>query len=94
MLSYYEILKSRRTGISHDLWTMLAAQKFGSEYQHTTEADYIYSNDTIIYYTGEKYRPEIPHTFNDIQVRVIEMTAFTGQDIRAVKIPDGTEVIK
>ena len=94
MLSYYEILKSGRTGISPDLWTMLAARKLGCEYQYTAEEDYIYINDTIIYYNREKVRPEIPHTLNDIQVRVIEMTAFTGQDIRAVKIPDGTEVIK
>ena len=95
MLSLYEALKASKTGISPDYWTMLAARKLcGGKYQPTKEDDYIYSGDTVLFYIGKKKRPEIPQTLGSTQVRVIECTAFTGQNITAVKIPEGTEVIE
>ena len=94
MLDYYEVLKAYKTGISPDYWTMLAARKLCGGYQPTKEDDYIYSGDTVLFYIGKKKRPEIPQTLGGTQVRVIECTAFTGQNITAVKIPEGTEVIE
>ena len=97
MLSWDKILKAGKTGRTQDLQTLLAARKIfgnGSDYQPTSENDYIYDNDTIIFYTGNTKCPEIPQTLDGVQVRVIEKTAFAGQDVTAVKIPDGTEVIE
>ena len=94
MLELCQILKAGRTGISPDMWTMLAARKFCSEYQRTSESDYIYSGDTVIFYIGKRKKPQIPQTLSDNQIRIIERTAFAGQNIRAVCIADGTEVIE
>ena len=94
MLSLYQILKAGKTGISPDFWTTLAARNMCGYYQPTTESDYIYSNDTIIFYIGNKKRPRLLRTLGGNQVRVIERTAFTEQDISAVRIAEGTEVIE
>ncbi len=68
-------------------------EKMEEHFDPTDESDYIYNGDTIIYYIGTKKRPEVPPALGGVQVRVIEITAFSGTDIEAVKLPEGTEVI-
>ncbi|MBO5571995.1 MAG: hypothetical protein J6M07_06675 [Ruminococcus sp.] len=95
MLKLYDILRAGKTGISPDIWTSVAARAFFSrEYEHTSEADYIFSNGTVIYYIGTSKRPEIPLTLGGVTVSAVERTAFSGTGVEAVKFPDGMEVIE
>ena len=94
MLELYDVLRAGKTRISADLWTSAAARAFFTpKFDVTTEADYIFSNGTVIFYTGNKKRPEIPPTLGGVQVLAVERTAFIGTDVEAVKFPDGMEVI-
>lgn len=63
-------------------------EKMEEHFDPTDETDYIYNEDTIIYYIGQKRRPEIPATLEGVQVRRIEITAFNHTNVEAVKIPD------
>lgn len=95
MIDLYEVLRCQKTGIYPDLWTALAARGFNSSgFDHTDERDYIYNGDTIIYYIGKSKRPELPSELDGIKVRVVERTAFSGNAVEAVRIPDGMEVIE
>ncbi|HOC34665.1 MAG TPA: hypothetical protein PLH98_10125 [Ruminococcus flavefaciens] len=95
MLRLYDILRAGRTGVSADLWTSLAARAyFSARFDRTTEADYIYDGNAIVYYIGTSKRPEIPQTLGGVQVLAVERTAFNDTDVEAVKFPDGMEVIE
>lgn len=94
MLSLYEILRAGKTGISPSFWATSAARAFFSEsFEPTEESDYIHDGGHIIYYQGTSQRPEIPQFLGTSQVKSIGADAFLGRDIKAVKIPEGTEVI-
>lgn len=68
-------------------------EKMEEYFDPTDESDYIYNGNTIIYYIGSKKRPVVPSSLDGVQVRTIEITAFNGTGIEAVRLPEGMEVI-
>lgn len=96
MLKLYDMLRAARTGIFPNMWNSLAAETLlGADFERIKESDCIYSGGTLLYYIGKSRRPEVPSVLGGVPVRVIERTAFADNtDIKAVKIPEGTEVIE
>ena len=71
------------------------SERLVEHFDRTDESDYIYLDDTIIYYIGSSTRPEVPEKLDGVTVRVIERTAFNGNtNVEAVKLPIRMEVIE
>lgn len=68
-------------------------EKMEEHFDPTDESDYIYDGGHIIYYRGTVQRPEVPQYLGSSQVKSIGAEAFSGCNIKAVKLPEGMEEI-
>lgn len=85
-------IKASGTGNYIDIYAYIWGQGLTDKesFDPTSEADYIYSGGTIIYYIGESKNPLLPTTLDNIPVTTITSVAFDGRtDLVSAKIPDG-----
>lgn len=85
-------IKASGTGNYIDIYAYIWGQGLAEKesFDPTSEADYIYSGGTIIYYIGESKNPLLPTTLDGIPVTTVESVAFDGRtDLVSAKIPDG-----
>lgn len=72
--------------------------KFGileEHYDPTDENDYVYIDDTIIYYVGDKTRVSVPTTLNGVPVTTLSSVSFNNNsDLVGVSIPEGVTSIE
>jgi hypothetical protein len=85
-------IKASGTGNYIDIYAYIWGQGLTDKesFDPTSEADYIYSGGTIIYYIGKSKNPLLPTTLDGIPVTTVESVAFDGRtDLVSAKIPDG-----
>lgn len=85
-------IKASGTGNYIDIYAYIWGQGLTDKesFDPTSEADYIYSGGTIIYYIGESKNPLLPTTLDNIPVTTITSVAFDGRtDLVSAKIPNG-----
>lgn len=85
-------IKASGTGNYIDIYAYIWGQGLTDKesFDPTSEADYIYSGGTIIYYIGKSKNPLLPTTLDGIPVTTIASVAFDGRtDLVSAKIPDG-----
>lgn len=85
-------IKASGTGNYIDIYAYIWGQGLTDKesFDPTSEADYIYSGGTIIYYIGKSKNPLLPTTLDGIPVTTIASVAFDGRtDLVSAKISDG-----